>query len=339
MTQAHPITYLLSEQGDADIHEAAITGSGVPNDDDVFADLVSEHGSLPTEMFDTYVDRFTIPGCCLSQVPEVQYNAEQCESQLHQSWLALAPNVAMPWDLQNVNSIYGFAGVFTRPRPAPYPVVQKKSNPLEDELKGQDLARASIRIKNIKPKADTAIRSVAISKWLKILNSKPSCFKLGRFLLSQASMIVSDEAIQLAISDVVSMKATRTLSKRAADMMRFVLWATSSNVECLPPTESSVYAYFSFLRSVGASAGAFTSAKSAIAFAGSVFGLDNALESLNSPMIKGIVDAESLKKPKRKPKPPLTADSIRVLESLQLQSPAFADRLFAGFCIFCTLYK
>ena len=304
------------------------------------SDVASESGSFPGEMVGCHVDKYTSPCCIINcdNPSEAKYDTEQYERALHESWLALCPKFSMPWDVLNSNSINGFGTLFSRPRPSPYPAVtlHRKDSVLEDQLRGQALARATLRIRSIKPKADTAVRSVAISKWLRIINHSVSSFRFGRFILSQAALITSDEAIQQAVADVVSMRATRTLSKRAADMMRYVLWATSTGVNCFPPTEESLYAYLSYLRQCGAAAGAFTSIKSSIAFAGAVFGLDNALLAVSAPMIKGIVDAEAIRKPKRKPKPPLTADSIRMLETIQLQSPVFADRVFAGFCIFAT---
>lgn len=322
---AIPQTYTLSDPDES-----------VSGDSAAACDENSVHGSLPTELVDIHVDNFTLPSCCITAVPDAKYNPEQYERLLHESWLSLSPQISMPWDTANTNSIYGYTNVFGRPRPSPYPVMHKRTSLLEDELKGQTLAKAAIRLKRIRPKADTVIRSVAVAKWLSIINHMPSNFKTGRFLLSQATMLVSDVSIEQAVSDVVSLKSTRTLSKRAADMMRYLIWAKTSSVKVTVPTESTFYAYLSYLRQVGAAPGAFTAAKSALAFAGAVFGLDNALEVVNSPMIKGIVDAESLKKPKRKPKPPLTADAIRMLESIQLQSPVFADRTFAGFCLFAT---
>ena len=128
-----------------------------------------------------------------------------------------------------------------------------------------------------------ADRKIAMSKWRSILQVSPESSSLGRSILSDILLFKSDDHLMQSLQDTLSMKATKTLHKRANAVLKYMSWCTFKQVAPFPVAEPNVYA---FLHDCAwQSPGFGSSFKESLNFLSGVMGFDGARETAMSPRV------------------------------------------------------
>jgi len=99
---------------------------------------------------------------------------------------------------------------------------------------------------------DDAARQRALQRIKLLLQSYTASTGLGRTLLEDILSLRTDSHLDDTLCAVFGQKATKTLTKRTADFIRFVNWAAEQDLTPLPVQESSVFKYLTHLRKQGA---------------------------------------------------------------------------------------
>lgn len=179
-----------------------------------------------------------------------------------------------------------------------------------------------------------ASRSTALKRLHSFFLTNPEATGLGRSLMSDILGLQNDGYINSVVNDVFARKATRTMSKRAADLAKFSLYCQSRSELPLPFKENLVYDY---LRShcLG-SASAASNLCQAINFSAGTLQADGATEATSSPRVKGLTFRQALlKRPLRQAKL-LKVSQVRILEAILISESEFPpDRVFSGHCLYC----
>ena len=171
-------------------------------------------------------------------------------------------------------------------------------------------------------------RRRAMELWMVILN-----------FVGKASMLyvqiqeakTEDEKREL-LTDVMNNRATSTLLGRAYQLLAFLRWYTPYGAGAsFPVDEPTVYSYVRWLRQVNAKptrASSFISALSLLNFLLNV-------QSINfkTSRVLGATDSQFMQKRPRRPRDPLTASMVCVLEELAMSHHDLRTRVFVGFLV------
>ena len=189
------------------------------------------------------------------------------------------------------------------------------------------------RIGNLPFKQTEAkLRCHALQKWRALLQVKPAAFGICRLVMEDIFSLCSDDHLTNTLEDIVSMKSTRTILKRAMDLTRFVSWCQRIGVIPFPVQEHRVYQY---VREYLTSASAPNTFKEALRFAGGLFQLEGALESAMSPRVLGFCNKAKASKAPTKQALVLTVRQVECLERLVTSGSDPVDSIMAGYCLFC----
>jgi hypothetical protein len=211
--------------------------------------------------------------------------------------------------------------------------------PLPCDLEVPDRAWTSVsaRVSKLLDKRDDeGERNYAIRKWRTIIQTAPKHTAIGRTLLQCIWDLHVDDQLNSTLLDVFSTKSTKTILNRANRFSHFVIWCTSKNLAPIPVQEHIVYLYLYDNNWKGpTSADSF---KQSLAFAGSVVGVDGALDACQSQRIAGFCKRKFLEKRPLKQARVLTTDQVKCLENMVIGDGAeyfdLLDRIMAGHCLY-----
>ena len=180
-------------------------------------------------------------------------------------------------------------------------------------------------------------RSLALSKWLKVVLVEPLAFGVARnYYTAKAAGLCSGTLLE-SIADAMSVKATATLHARANKLLKFVVWARGKTSQVFPLAEGIVYAYFLEMQDKAA-ATSFRSLLSSVAFAKYTLGLLEADAVLDSGRVAGLSAKLFMQKRKLRQRNPLRVKDLCLLEEICAgrHDRPLQERVAAGFFAFIT---
>ena len=156
-------------------------------------------------------------------------------------------------------------------------------------------------------------RNLAVTKWLRIVNSQPIAFQICRDMYEARIMGLGGKSLADNISDVFVMKATATLHSRANPLIRFMVWASNKGVQAFPILEAVVHSYFAEFEASAAPT-TYRSFLGSVAFAKFTVGLHGADLALQSGRVRGISSKLFIRKRKLMQRAPLRVRDLVFLE-------------------------
>ena len=251
-------------------------------------------------------------------------------------WQLVPKPTLMPWQKNPVmNLMFGSGSsssstLFGRMLPQPIPVVPRPAQ--VDMIKSAAFAAVVKRVRRTQIRNSTDLRERALVRWKALLDHGLTHFEVGRLLLRDANSLRSDESLKQSLDDIFASRATGTLGKRGADLMKYASWAAEQGESAFPVLESMVYRYLCERREAKAAATSAAAFRSALSFAGGVLGLDGALDAAKSSRVAGICFSEYCKKRPTRQMKPWTVRMVRLLETaLDDVGRSIHDRIFIGF--------
>ena len=240
----------------------------------------------------------------------------------------------LPWENGTwLSSIFSHAEpVWMPPVPVQVPLDSRRVEPeavQEVKVPARKLGVGPRRAPKPWAEEKSKSRQAALQLWVLVMEGYGEFCSLGRYLAR------AEPHEKMAIlQDTFEDKATSTIRGRGYSMMQYRHWAEKSSVRVFPITESKVYQFFCYSRSLGVAATRLTRFREALAFCVYTIGLDLSEEVLKSRRIAGA--ALSLKKTKRPrvQRPPLTVNHVLWLEGYVCSQPVGFDLIFAGFLLF-----
>ena len=158
-------------------------------------------------------------------------------------------------------------------------------------------------------------RSLALSKWLKVVLVEPLAFRVARnYYTAKAAGLCSGTLLE-SVADALSVKATATLHGRANKLLEFVVWARGKTSQVFPIAEGIVYAYFLEMQDKAA-ATSFRGLLSSVAFAKYTLGLLEADAVLESGRVAGLSAKLFMQKRKLRQRNPLRVKDLCLLEEI-----------------------
>ena len=181
-------------------------------------------------------------------------------------------------------------------------------------------------------------RNLAVTTWLRIVNSQPIAFQICRDMYEARIMGLGGKSLADNISDVFVMKATATLHSRANPLIRFMVWASNKGVQAFPILEAVVHSYFAEFEASAAPT-MFRSFLGSVAFAKFTVGLHGADLALQSGRVRGISSKLFLRKRKLMQRVPLRVRDLVFLEEAACGKHGVKgkDRVAAGFFVYLCL--
>ena len=180
--------------------------------------------------------------------------------------------------------------------------------------------------------SSTYEREAAMTKWKHILQAYPERSDLGRKLLKDIMILKSDDYLIGVISDVFSIKATLTLHKRANSIIKYFLYCDNTSRNAVPVVPAVVYLFTKTPQMQKPSAP--QALREALNFAGSLLGLDGAIEAANDPLVAGAAGSALLKKRIRKQSKLFVKRDLKRLLKYIRRKIATLDKVFLGQCFF-----
>ena len=267
---------------------------------------------------------------------------------------AMPPVGVLPWEMgfagrvlnpdagPNSQMHLGWIGPVPPDVPAAVATVEepglRKINPDGDEAELRSLRHGEVmlaRLDKRKPTVKTwhSIREwerrKAMDLWITIMQFVGQAS--GVFQQMQ-QMKTANEKRELMI-DVMANRATSTLLGRAYQLLAFLRWLSPYGAGLpFPVAEETVYQYVRWLRQVGAKptrASSFVGALSLLNFLLDVKGAG----CIKSSRVMGAVELQYLQKRTRRPRDPLTASMLSVLEELMMTHSDVRTRVFVGFLL------
>ena len=175
-------------------------------------------------------------------------------------------------------------------------------------------------------------RQKAITAWRMIVEDNPNSTEVGMQLQEAVLGQFGEDFIVGMIRDVFQSRATSTLSKRAAALMKFLKWMrTSYGRSPFPVKEDKAYEYVRLLIKSKAAATEPSGFRSALSFAAELLKLQGAELAANSGRLRGAVNGHLLTKPQRKFAKRLKLDMARVLEHAVFKAVDPPNRIAAGY--------
>ena len=193
-------------------------------------------------------------------------------------------------------------------------------------------ATARSRLKALKePPSEDVLRDRAILKFRMLIEFDLEATEVGSQILGLLVTMAEVQEVSNLLHDVLNNKSTATLTKRANSLMKYILWAKSVNMyRPLLMEEPQIYHYLNHVRKAGCAPTMPWSFVRAVSFFGHTLGSLGAKHSAQSSRIKGLCDAEFVKKEPLKQARPLTVSEVMILENLCWNSPSCHDRVAAG---------
>jgi hypothetical protein len=181
-------------------------------------------------------------------------------------------------------------------------------------------------------------RTVALGRWKLLVNIAPEASRLGRQLLAANEASDNAAKAKLVLEDTFGSKATATLESRAGSLLAFVRWVRSCDEEAqiFPMLEERAYDYLCMLRQTKAAATKAMRFRESVAFAYGVIGLEGADHCMQSRRLQGASIASLVNKGPDSDMDPLELAQVLLLEEAAVRLPSGPDKVFAGFCSFCT---
>ena len=326
-----------------DDHEVVEVASEDPYEG-LFGDLGTDrqqsvHESSDSEEFvpRARVQKSPSPKRAFGEVTLSTADFERFLSDAH--WKLVQKPTPLPWIANPVMSLmFGTGGsslsMFNRLRPQPIP--ESPLPVVQDAVKSAAFAAVVKRVRRTQVRSSTDLRKRALTRWKALLDHGLTRIETGRMLLRDANALSSDASLKQSLDDIFSSRATGTLGKRGADMMRFAVWAGSQGLDAFPVQESMVYRYLCERRDEKAAPTTASAFRSALSFAGGVLGLDGALEAAGSARVAGISFSEYCQKRPTRQMKPWTVRMVGLLESaLEDEGRSIHDRVFIGFNLLC----
>ena len=193
-------------------------------------------------------------------------------------------------DLDPFNSNHLSYDIFGKPYDLclrkPVPCIFKDPEPIQTVL-SRDCGSMSIsirkRIPQIRwPESLVLKRQKAIMTWRLIVEDNPSATEVGMQLQEALLGQFGEEFVVNMLRDVFQSRATSTLSKRAASLVKFLKWMrTYYGRSPFPVKEDKAYEYIRFLVKSKAAATVPAGFKSALSFAAELLKLQGAAEAAN----------------------------------------------------------
>jgi len=336
---------MVVSAGQAVESQPALAGFQVVDSNQAVLDDALERAATPSQLGSSeqsHEDQEETTASELVRDDGVGYNPGEFDRDLFEAGSRLPLDMSSlrtPWE-----GSFMIRQIFGMPPPAGWvrkrtllPEIAGPDRP-EAVQKGGKVIHAAVieRTKRLVHESDFELRQRALARWKAILDVNIMASQTGRFLVSCSASMRTDESLGQILSDTLSGKATRTVLKRAADLMKYIKWCRSRLQEPFPFTAETLYQCMSCMREGGAAATALSSLKSAVSFAGSVMGFDGALDSASHKQVASLSSAHYLTKPPRVQKQPFSVQQVLIFEHALMNAASRADRLFAGYVLFCT---
>ena len=182
-------------------------------------------------------------------------------------------------------------------------------------------------------------RAKAIRVFHTLVLADPEATAAGRQIVKSARNLLAPGKSLEIMADTPATSRTGTLAKHASALWRFAAFLQPRGIASpFLADEDSMYQYLCHLRKNKAGATSGSTFLSAFRFSAVTFGLVTPLDTLDSKRVKGVAHDMYLRKPPRKPAPPLTVAAIKHLISLVLnQAIPKHVRLIAGHLFFGNL--
>ena len=268
------------------------------------------------------------------------------EQQLFQASLALDnPKPVLPWERGFAAQVFGYV---QQSRPMfdrlALPPLQTQVNSVVSSstitntqakvISQQTWKVVARRIANLPwRESEEKSRAFALARWRMIIQTDPNSFDIGKRILQDIVSLCSDEYLTSSIDDIFSMKATKTLLKRSADLFKYISWCRLLMREPFPITESNAYQYIK--EKCFSTPSAAASFRESVAFAHGMLLLTGATDVLSSMRIKGVCNRlKAAKKPLQQAKV-LTVRQVHQLEETVQSAVDIQDRVMAGYCLLC----
>ena len=193
-------------------------------------------------------------------------------------------------------------------------------------------------VKSISDKDYAAKRSslmdAAIKKLLIVLRHCMLASVAGRQILASKGGETEEEAVRI-LTAIVGVKSPATVVKRANSLLSYLRWAARQlPCEVNPFEEQHIWAYFSWLKEVGAAATRASSCLSAIRFGVHVLGMETLVPCLHSRRLTGLSEILLAGKPLLKQATPLTVNQVLLIhKALNDVGKHPYDRAFSAYCL------
>ena len=196
----------------------------------------------------------------------------------------------------------------------------------------QTNATARSRLKTVKElPSEDCLRDRAVLKFRMLIEMDLEATEVGTQMLSMLVTMAEVEDVCSLLQDVFNSKSTATLTKRSNALIKYVLWAKAANLHRpMLMEEPQIYQYLNFSRRAGCAPTMPSSFVQAVSFFGHMVGSQGAKHAAQSSRIRGLCDAEFVKKKPLKQARPLTVAEVMILENLCWNSPSCQDRVAAG---------
>ena len=180
----------------------------------------------------------------------------------------------------------------------------------------------------------TSLMDAAIKKLLIVLRHCMLASVAGRQILASRGGDSEDEAVNI-LTAIVGVKSPATVVKRANSLLSYLRWAARQLAnEVNPFEEQHVWAYFSWLKEVGAAATRASSCLSAIRFGVHVLGMETLVPCLSSRRLTGLAEILLAGKPLLKQAAPLTVNQVLLIhKALNDVNKHPYDRAFSAYCL------
>ena len=180
----------------------------------------------------------------------------------------------------------------------------------------------------------SSLMDAAIKKLLIVLRHCMLASVAGRQILASKGSDTEEEAVKI-LTAIVGVKSPATVVKRANSLLSYLRWAARQlPSEVNPFEEQHIWAYFSWLREVGAAATRASSCLSAIRFGVHVLGMETLGPCLHSRRLAGLSEILLAGKPLLKQATPLTVNQVMLIhKALNDAGKHPYDRAFSAYCL------
>ena len=180
----------------------------------------------------------------------------------------------------------------------------------------------------------SSLMDAAIKKLLIVLRHCMLASVAGRQILASKGGDTEEEAVKI-LTAIVGVKSPATVVKRANSLLSYLRWAARQLAsEVNPFEEQHIWAYFSWLKEVGAAATRASSCLSAIRFGVHVLGMETLGPCLSSRRLAGLSEILLAGKPLLKQATPLTVNQVILIhKALNDTGKHPYDRAFSAYCL------
>ena len=186
---------------------------------------------------------------------------------------------------------------------------------------------------------DDDYRRLSLARYKAMVLLDIDATRLGQSLLTFAGTICTDDDLAQIFNDVFSPKSSGTILKRCNAMWRFSVWLQNRQMGSpFNQGEDVIYEYICNLRSSDAGATTPSQFVEALRFSNALLGFCKlTVDDMLSPRVLGAAHSSFLTKRVRKPAEVLTANEVRQLEDICMQSEILHHKVIAGHFLFCLM--